>query len=82
MTKQVGICFSSADITTAAAEAARSYDTWRLMAIPRGAAGRSAAEDGAAVDAPGHLARVDGGAGGHHPGTPGARLPRDRQPDV
>ena len=29
------------------------------------------AEDGGAVDAPGHLARVDGGApGGNHPGTP------------
>ena len=26
--------------------------------------GRSGAEDGGAVDAPGHLARVDGGAGG------------------
>ena len=24
----------------------------------------------------------DGGAGGHHPGTPGARIPRHRQPDV
>ena len=44
--------------------------------------GRSTAEDGGAVDAPGHLARVDGGAGGHHPGTPGARIPRHRQPDV
>ena len=38
--------------------------------------GRSGAEDGGAVDAPGHLARVDGGAGGHHPGSPGARIPR------
>ena len=36
--------------------------------------GRSAAEDGVAVDAPGHLARVDGGAGGHHSGPPGARI--------
>ena len=35
------------------------------------------AEDGGAVDAPGHLARVDGGAGGHHPSTPGARIPRE-----
>ena len=37
---------------------------------------------GGAVDAPGHLARVDGGAGGHHPGTPGARIPRHQQPDT